>query len=269
MALETPVDAEAYEALPEAIQEHYTEAQDGKYHLGIEGKTPSEERLEATLKRWKDAAGSSDPTRIKRRIEEAEAIREGFGELDPEQARAAIERLEQLESGEGDKDREAEIKRIREGLESKHEKVIGEKDQQIQRLTSHVEQREIDQELDRGLAKAGVIEQTRPAVKALLRSRGPKVVWEDGKPRGVFSGELGDEIPVVTYVEAWAKTDEAKPFLPASGNNGSGAQNNRGGGGGGGANPWKKGEGYNLTEQGRIVKENPALAKQLKAAAGA
>ena len=44
-----------------------------------------------------------------------------------------------------------------------------------------------------------------------------------------------------------------------------------GGAGGGGtnsqANPWKK-ETFNLTEQGRILRENPELAKQLKVAAG-
>ena len=34
------------------------------------------------------------------------------------------------------------------------------------------------------------------------------------------------------------------------------------------ANPWKA-ETYNLTEQGRIYKENPAMAKQLASAAGA
>ncbi|GLC88695.1 DUF4355 domain-containing protein [Lysinibacillus piscis] len=37
--------------------------------------------------------------------------------------------------------------------------------------------------------------------------------------------------------------------------------------GGGEKNPWKKGPDFNLTEQGRILKENPDLAKQLIAAA--
>lgn len=37
--------------------------------------------------------------------------------------------------------------------------------------------------------------------------------------------------------------------------------------GGGQKNPWKKGSDFNLTEQGRILKENPDLAKQLIAAA--
>lgn len=38
-------------------------------------------------------------------------------------------------------------------------------------------------------------------------------------------------------------------------------------GGSGQVNPWKK-ETFNLTEQGRITRDNPELAKQLKAAAG-
>jgi hypothetical protein len=175
---------------------------------------------------------------------------------------------EELESGEGDKDREAEIKRIREKLEGQHAKALEEKDERIQSLTGHVEQREIDQAISDALADAEIIPQTREAVKALLKGRGPKVVWEDGDPRGVFTGELGDEIDVKTYVAAWAKTDEAKPFLPASGNQGSGSGNGRGPGGGHGqSNPWKN-DTRNLTEQSRIVKENPALAKQLAAAAG-
>ena len=41
---------------------------------------------------------------------------------------------------------------------------------------------------------------------------------------------------------------------------------NTGGGGSGQANPWKK-ETFNLTEQGRIIRENPELAKQMMAQA--
>lgn len=40
--------------------------------------------------------------------------------------------------------------------------------------------------------------------------------------------------------------------------------NNTGGSGSGAKNPWSK-EHYNLTEQARIIKENPELAQQLKA----
>lgn len=46
---------------------------------------------------------------------------------------------------------------------------------------------------------------------------------------------------------------------------GGGAKGGRGGNGGG-ANPWKK-ESFNLTEQGKITRDNPERAKQLAAAA--
>jgi hypothetical protein len=83
----------------------------------------------------------------------------------------------------------------------------------------------------------------------------------------VFTGELGEEVAVGTYVETWLRSEEAKAFIPASGNNGTGAQNQGGGGGGGLKNPWAK-DTFNLTEQGTILKSDPALAKRLKAAAG-
>jgi len=58
---------------------------------------------------------------------------------------------------------------------------------------------------------------------------------------------------------------DAKPFLAkAQGGTGSGTPANAGSGE---KNPWAKGS-YNLTEQLRIAKENPAKAAQLKAAAG-
>lgn len=44
------------------------------------------------------------------------------------------------------------------------------------------------------------------------------------------------------------------------------APNSGGGGGSGQTNPWKK-DTFNLTEQGRIIRENPELAKQMMAQA--
>jgi hypothetical protein len=42
--------------------------------------------------------------------------------------------------------------------------------------------------------------------------------------------------------------------------------NNTGGGGSGQTNPWKR-ETFNLTEQGRLLRDNPELARQLMAQA--
>lgn len=71
-----------------------------------------------------------------------------------------------------------------------------------------------------------------------------------------------DSKPVGDAVKALL---DAKPFLAkAQGGTGSGAPANAGSGE---KNPWAKGS-FNLTEQLRIAKENPAKAAQLKAAAG-
>ena len=58
------------------------------------------------------------------------------------------------------------------------------------------------------------------------------------------------------------------PFLvDASGVTGGGAPSNNAGGGAANTNPFAKGEGFNLTEQARITRENPQMAAQLKQAA--
>ncbi len=66
---------------------------------------------------------------------------------------------------------------------------------------------------------------------------------------------------------AYVATDEGKRFLLA-GNSGGGAQGGASAKGYNGQNPWAK-DSVNLTEQARLLKENPSLAVTLKAQAGA
>ncbi len=75
----------------------------------------------------------------------------------------------------------------------------------------------------------------------------------DGKPIGI------DDVvkPLKESAPHLFKQKEGADYNPAGG----------AGAGGGTTNPWKK-ETYNLTEQGRILKENPVQAKQLASAAG-
>lgn len=270
MAIRTVVTEEEFADLPEHLQGEYAKAADGKYYADLDdsiNQHPKVSGLANALDRFKQASGVSDPRKLKARLDEAQTIRERFGDLDPEDAAAAIARLEELESGEGDKDREAEIKRIREGLETKYTKQLDEKDTRINRLTKSVEDREIRQKITAALSKLPLLEGVEDGARLVLMDKSPKVVWDEDEARGVFVGELGEEIDVSTFVEAWSKTKEGQGYMRESGNRGSNSSNNRGAGGSGGKNPWAK-DSRNLTEQGRIMKENPALAKQLKAAAG-
>lgn len=70
---------------------------------------------------------------------------------------------------------------------------------------------------------------------------------------------------VVDFETAWAKA--LKEAVEAKFKDGGSDPNKGKGGGGGDKNPFSK-EHFNLTEQGKIIKENPTLAKQYATAAG-
>lgn len=89
---------------------------------------------------------------------------------------------------------------------------------------------------------------------------GSRIVWEEDQP--FFRSEDGKLLNLEDGVKLVAQT---KPTLVKSrGAGGSGYQH---GSGGSEKNPWLK-ENFNLTEQGRILKENPAKAEQMRSAAG-
>lgn len=269
MALKAVVDS--LDGVEDAIQGLYTEAEDGKYYLSVDGvdALPQVRGLVTTLRRFKEVA--PDASRLKSKLDRLSEL-EGYADLglSADEVREKIQRLEELEASGGDVDGKIEALRQtydkqKAALQKQLEGKLGEKDAEIQTLQSFVERLTVDNALDRALDKVKVIPETREAVKALLKQRGPKVIREGDDYRGIFETDLG-EVSVEDYVDAWSRRDEAAPFMPASGNKGSGA----GGGKVGGsarANPFKT-ETRNLSEQMRLVKENPTLARQLAAEAG-
>jgi hypothetical protein len=90
-------------------------------------------------------------------------------------------------------------------------------------------------------------------------------VGEDGK---VTTRDGIEGLPLAMDAKAWlnqhVKTTRAY-LWPAS--QGAGAGGGNGGSNYAGANPWAKGK-ENYTEQARLVKSDPALAKRLSDAAG-
>lgn len=277
MALKAVLTAEDFEAADESVQSHYSAAADGRYYLEADGvdELPTVRGLAATLKKYRDVA--PDANVLRKRIEEATAIREAVGDLSLDEVKEALARLKELEDAAQnpqtkDKDAQAEIQRVKDALEKQRQKdraasegLIAEKEAEIARLMRHVESKEIDLAIEAGLGKVGVMPEMKDAVRALLKERGPKVVWDGDAPKGVFATDL-DDVPILTYIEAWGRSDEAKPFLPASGNEGTGSKNGAPVKGGR-VNPWKD-ETRNITKQGEILRENPALAQQLASAAG-
>jgi hypothetical protein len=121
-----------------------------------------------------------------------------------------------------------------------------------------------DKAIDDALKEIAVDERYKPAFVALLLQRNsfkPVDVNNDGKIKF-----LSDNKELKDIFHAFSITDEGRAYLRAT---------SSGGGAPGSTisrpknvNPWAK-DTINLTEQGRIFKENPSLAAQLKAEAGA
>ena len=181
------------------------------------------------------------------------------------EAKAAKARARELEAAEAE--RKADIARkeeetarekgewskIEEGWKSKHSEAEG----NALLWKSKYLDRELDLGLTQALDAANVKPELRKAAMALLKSNAE--VDDDGNVT------LGDK-PLAEAITAWAKSDEGKAFV-ANGSSGGGA-NGGGKGGSGDKNPWAK-DSFNLTEQGKIYKADPARARELAKAAGA
>lgn len=108
-------------------------------------------------------------------------------------------------------------------------------------------QLQFDHVLDAALTGAKV--KNNKAIRALLKIEAIKLDGEN------LTG-LTDQLEALKKSDAYLFEQALGGATPPNG----------GGSSPGGKNPWKK-ETFNLTEQGKILRENPELAKQLQAAA--
>lgn len=264
---------ETLEGVDEGVRDFYTQAEDGNYYLDVDGvdSLPQVQGLAATLRKFKEVEPSAHG--LAEKLERLDEL-ESFGALDlsADEVRDRLQKLEELEAS-GDDAVAERIESLRQtydkreaALKEKQRKELEKREAENEELSTFVRQLTVDNALDRALDKVEVIPSTKDAVKALLKERGPRVIKEDEGYKGIFETDLG-EIGIEDYVEAWAKRDEAAPFMPASGNKGSGAKSGGTGGTGGRANPFNP-ETRNVTEQMRLAKNNPRLAKQLAGEAG-
>jgi len=225
---------ESLDDLDEALHPLYDQ-KDGKYVLqvkGIDGH-PSVRGLKSAYEK------------TERQLKDTKEKLDAFGDLTLEDVEELRQQAEEAGKALGDEELQAKLAEIQEGfenklakVEAKHTKALQVSEARNATLTGELETRLVDNELDKSIAAQGFKEELRPAVRALMKERGPKLQEEGGRFTGIFPVDL-DGIPgdhgINDYVSTWAKTDEAKAFLPASGNSGSGSSplENTGGGGGG------------------------------------
>jgi len=286
MPLKAVVTNDEYDGLDEARQADYKAAQGGEsWILDVEGVDdhPTVKGLAATLRKYKEISPSA--TTLKKTLTELEALKSVWVDehgqaLDPDITRDALKKLAELESGDGKVDVEARIKAAQAVVEKRFEKILNDRATENQALLEQVGGRDayiesliVKREIDEGLKHIGVIEDLRPGARALIMmDHGPKVERtvdeETGKVNyaGVIKTDVG-EVSIPDFFARWATENAAQSFLPPSGNQGTGSFTADGVGTKRRINPWMK-DTFNLTEQGRITKENPTLAKTLASAAG-
>lgn len=235
---------------------------DGKFHLQVEGieHTP-------VVKLLKDEAAKS---RIKARTaEDALGKFTGLGAT-AEEIQAKLDRIDELEATNGGKIDETKIEQIVEG--------------RIKTKLAPV-QRELDQAKTQLLEKDGVIagykdRDLRLTIADSIRVAGKKSgLLDTAIDDAILLGErvfAVDEVGSVTAKENVGVTPGIDPAVwltemqpkrphwwgPSQGGGATGGKT-----GGGGANPWSN-EHWNMTEQGRLYRENPTRAEQMAKSAG-
>jgi hypothetical protein len=154
---------------------------------------------------------------------------------------------------------------------TKHEKALNSERERIKKLTGELEVMRIDEAAVAVALKNGLEETAVDDIKARARQTFKLV---DGKPKALNSDgyEIADDAGNPLTFDQWVQN--LKPNYPhLFKRNQGGGGTPQGAGGGGGRpisttkNPWNKGPDFNLTEQGRIYRSDPAKAERMKAAA--
>lgn len=259
MGLKAIVDT--LEGIPEALHEFYEEGEDGKFTLSLDEaefrEHPRAKGLRSALKRQQD-----DNKSLKERLATVEArvqgLPEDFDAGTYEELKAAAE------GSKGGKSVTEAANRAREDERRKSEARVAEEKAKADKFEAALRRKTVDEGLTAALVAAKVGSEYLPAARALLRERGKiEMVERDNAFDAVVKDDLGVEKPLRDYVAEWASSDEGKAYIPKA----IGADAKGGTGSNFRKNPWDP-KTRNLTEQQRILQENPTLARQMAAAHG-
>lgn len=262
MGLKAALDT--LDELDESLHEHYKkDDKSGKYILDVEEvtKLPDVERLTTSLNKER-----TDHKGTKAKLAPFAALG------DPAALQAQLDRIPELEAAAEGKLDDGKINSIVEGrLKTKLAPLERERDQLKSQLTEKDE-----------VIKTYTVAETRRKVSGAVTkaARELKVVdtaVEDIEIIGERLFEITEDGSVVTKdgvgvtpglsPKAWLEDMQAKRPHWWGPSVGGGAGGNGKGGGVGGPNPWTA-EGWNLTEQGQILRADRAKAERLAKAAG-
>lgn len=258
MELELTYDDET--AIPEGFKDLYTE-RDGKWHFTAI-KMPNTSTLETTLRKVRADLKAANEKLAKLKDIDPDTIHDQLSELE--------ELRVQVEAGGGKPDdakvaqlveaqvtrRTAKLQRENEDLKSK----LTEAESRVSELETGIKRGKITEAARAAAAKAKIVPEAIDDV--ILYAERLFEVGDDGS----VTARDGVGVTPGIDIDAWLidrQKDRPHWFPRSTGGGGKGSD-----GRGGGPNPWTKG-GWNLTEQGRIIKERGReVADQMAKAAG-
>jgi hypothetical protein len=206
-------------------------------------------------------------------MKERDELKARFEGIDPDEVRKLadeqrkLEEAQQLKAGEVEKVLESRVKGVKAELEKQLAGVTSERDTLNARLTSiQIDQAIVTEATKRGLRASALPDITARARNTFRLVNGvPQALEADGQTARVGK----DGVTPLTLAE-WIDLQVSEaPHLFESNAGGGAASNGSGGAGGSNRsvkNPFRK-ESWNLTEQMRLQRSDPALAARLRAAA--
>jgi hypothetical protein len=262
---------EKQDEIPEGFADLYTE-KDGKWRLtGIEGVDDAASLTEA-IRKERDNAKKANAE-----LKATQALLAGFGELDPKAALSMKDELEelraQLETTSKSNNEESIQKRIDAALARKLGPVererdelrgkLGEEQSRVKELSGTITRGRIEAEVLRAARAAKVVPEAIDDV--LFRAERVFELSDDGKV------STRDQVGVTAGLEPQAWLSEISTKTPHwyGMTVGGGAKGSSGNGSISGVqNPWS-GQGWNITNQAKFIREHGAdKAKQMAASAG-
>lgn len=263
MALKAILDS--IDDLPEDVKKEYVE-RNGKFELQVEIAT------DVGVKSFTDFSKLNGALLKERNDHKAVKERLGLlGDRKIEDVLTQLDRIPELEAAAAGKLDETKLNELVEGrlrtriapLERERDTLktqLGERDKAIDSYTAKERTRTIHDEVRRAIgAQSGF--QSSAVEDALMYAERMLEVTDEGR---VITR---DGVGITPGVDATVWLTDMQRNRPHWWGPSIGGGARGGNGGGGGSNPWTA-ENWNMTEQGRIYRENPSQAEQLAKVAG-
>lgn len=267
--------AEAIDEVPELLRPFYAEGEDGKYRLQVDGLVGKEKLAEFR----------NTNTELMKQLTQVEESVTAYRTLgdDPAKLAEELKELRSLRQRVDDRDL-VDKKGFEEALNKRTAEMKASADNQIRTLTEALKKAELERDtavtrhqrsvIDRDLTDAALAAGVRPTAIPDLLFRAERAGWilteknkvvlrdDEGGTQYVIGADGASPLTPKEWINGHVR-DTAPHFFDMP--TGGGALGSSGGAAA--KNPWLK-ESWNMTEQGKVYREKPALAKQLAAAAG-